>query len=82
MLDDSFIDYCASFVSDFDVKDWGVKGGFGKIGEGDVSWADVRAALKQINYKGWATAEVAGGNREVCAEILAQMKKHLLGQGA
>jgi L-ribulose-5-phosphate 3-epimerase len=65
-----------------DVKDWGVKGGFGKIGEGDVAWADVRAALKHINYKGWATAEVAGGNREVCAEILAQMKKHLLGQGA
>jgi hexulose-6-phosphate isomerase len=65
-----------------DVKDWGIKGGFGKIGEGDVAWADVRAALKQINYKGWATAEVAGGNREACAEILAQMKKHLLGQGA
>lgn len=65
-----------------DVKDWGVKGGFGKIGEGDVAWADVRAALKQINYKGWATAEVAGGNRDACAEILAQMKKYLLGQGA
>lgn len=63
-----------------DVKDWGVKGGFGKIGEGDVAWVDVRAALKQIKYKGWATAEVAGGNREACAEILAQMKKHLLGQ--
>ena len=63
-----------------DVKDWGIKGGFGKIGEGDVNWADVRAALKQINYRGWATAEVAGGSREVCAEILAQMKKHLLGQ--
>lgn len=67
-------------IGKLDVKDWGVKGGFGKIGEGDIAWADVRAALKQINYKGWATAEVAGGNREACAAILAQMKKHLLGQ--
>lgn len=62
-----------------DCKDWGVKGGFGKIGEGDVDWADVRAALREIKYQGWATAEVAGGGPDVCREILQQMRKHLLG---
>jgi L-ribulose-5-phosphate 3-epimerase len=63
-----------------DVKDWGVAGGFGKIGEGDVDWPSVRQALAEIQYTGWATAEVGGGNRERCAEILANMRKHLLGR--
>jgi len=62
-----------------DCKDWGVKGGFGKIGEGDVEWPEVRKALREIGYTGWATAEVQGGDEKACAEILAQMKKHLLG---
>lgn len=62
-----------------DCKDWGVKAGFCKIGEGDIDWADVRKALRETGYTGWATAEVAGGNKERCAEILANMKKHLLG---
>ena len=62
-----------------DCKDWGVKGGFGKIGDGDVDWPAVRTALREIGYTGWATAEVEGGNADACAEILARMKKHLLG---
>ena len=63
-----------------DVKDWARHGGFCKIGEGDVDWPEVRKALKQINYAGWATAEVAGGNQERCAEILKNMRTHLLGE--
>lgn len=63
-----------------DVKDWGVKNGFCKIGEGDVDWPEVRKALKEINYNGWATAEVGGGDGKRCAEILANMQKHLLGR--
>jgi L-ribulose-5-phosphate 3-epimerase len=62
-----------------DCKDWSVKGGFGKIGEGDIDWADVRKALTEIGYTGWATAEVQGGDRAACGEILGQMKKYLLG---
>jgi len=63
-----------------DVKDWGGKNGFCKIGEGDVDWPDVRKALAEINYTGWATAEVSGGKADRCAEILANMRKHLLGK--
>ena len=62
-----------------DVKDWGVKAGFSKIGAGDVDWPDVRKALTEIRFTGWATAEVCGGNRARCAEILANMRNLLLG---
>jgi len=61
-----------------DVKDWGVKGGFTPIGEGDVDWTDVRKALTEINYTGWATAEVRGGDYKYCAQILKAMKTNLL----
>lgn len=62
-----------------DVKDWGVHGGFGRIGEGDVDWPEVRKALAEIRFTGWATAEVKGGDRDQCAAVLADMRKHLLG---
>jgi len=62
-----------------DVKDWGVKGGFTKIGEGDVDWPAVRAALKDIGFQGWATAEVGGGKKDRLAEVLANMRTHLVG---
>nr|WP_193214085.1 sugar phosphate isomerase/epimerase family protein [Luteolibacter marinus] len=62
-----------------DCKDWGVKAGFSKIGAGDVDWPDVRRALRETGYTGWATAEVAGGDAERCAEILHNMRMHLLG---
>lgn len=63
-----------------DVKDWGIAKGFGKIGEGDVDWPDVRDALKEINYTGWATAEVRGGKRARLEEVLKNMRTHLLGR--
>lgn len=46
---------------------------FTKIGEGDLDWADVRRALKEINYNGWAAAEVGGGNLERLKEVSANM---------
>lgn len=48
---------------------------FTKIGEGDLDWADVRAALREIRYTGWAAAEVGGGGPERLAEISANMDK-------
>ena len=63
-----------------DVKDWGIKNGFSKIGEGDVDWPAVRKSLDEIGYSGWATAEVGGGNKERLAEVLKNMRTHLLGQ--
>lgn len=56
-----------------DVKDWSKKSGWAPIGEGDVDWAAVRSALTDINYTGWAAAEVTGGNREQLQTISRQM---------
>lgn len=63
-----------------DVKDWGIKSGFSKIGQGDVDWPAVRNSLQEIGYSGWATAEVGGGNKERLAEVLQNMRTHLLGK--
>lgn len=56
-----------------DVKDWGKKTDWAKIGQGDVNWPDVSKALLEIGYSGWAAAEVSGGGREQLQEISAQM---------
>ena len=64
-----------------DVKDWGKSNGFCKIGDGDVNWPDVRNALEEIEFTGWSTAEVGGGNRTRIKEIHDRMNKYLLGIG-
>jgi hexulose-6-phosphate isomerase len=48
---------------------------FTKIGAGDLDWADVRKALKQINYYGWAAAEVGGGDLNRLKEVSANMDR-------
>jgi L-ribulose-5-phosphate 3-epimerase len=48
-----------------------------EIGEGDADYPAVRAALHEIGYEGWATAEVRGGGRERMAEIARRMDEAL-----
>lgn len=60
-----------------DVKDWSVKDGFCEIGKGDVDWPAVREALKEIDFIGWAAAEVEGGDRERMKVISRQMDEVL-----
>lgn len=48
---------------------------FTKITEGDIDWLDVRRALLEINYHGWAAAEVGGGDLTRLREISANMDK-------
>jgi len=47
------------------------------IGQGSIDWKRVRQELMKIGYRGWATAEVSGGNRERLAEISQQMDRVL-----
>jgi hexulose-6-phosphate isomerase len=48
-----------------------------EIGEGDCDWPAVLAALDEVGYQGWATAEVRGGERERLAEISRRMDRVL-----
>ncbi|WP_164103137.1 sugar phosphate isomerase/epimerase family protein [Candidatus Laterigemmans baculatus] len=43
--------------------------------DGDLDWASVRQALADIQYAGWAAAEVGGGGPERLAEISNDMDK-------
>jgi L-ribulose-5-phosphate 3-epimerase len=56
-----------------DAKDWGTANGFCKLGDGDVDWADVRSALAEIGFHGWAAAEVAGGDRARLQDVSQRM---------
>lgn len=60
-----------------DVKDWGASNGFCKIGDGDVDWPAVCAALAEIKFTGWCTAEVEGGGRDELADIAQRMDRVL-----
>lgn len=45
------------------------------IGEGDIDWADVRKALMEIGFTGYAAAEVGGGDMNRLKKISSQMDK-------
>jgi len=56
----------------------GMRKGFSiPLGEGSVDWKKVRQELLAIDYRGWATAEVRGGDRRRLVEIAEQMDRVL-----
>lgn len=76
---ENWIRTLGSRIVKLDVKDWSTTKGFdAKIGEGDVNWAAVREALREIKFSGWCTAEVAGGDREWLTDVAKRMDQTLL----
>lgn len=53
------------------------KGFEAEIGEGDNRWPEVLRALEEIDYRGWATAEVAGGDTARLTDVAARMRRVL-----
>ena len=53
--------------------------GFVDITSGDIDWASVRSALKDVGFSGWVSAEVGGGDINRLKVVLDQMKQALLG---
>jgi hexulose-6-phosphate isomerase len=53
--------------------------GFVDINAGDIDWAAVRGALRDIGFTGWVTAEVGGGDVSRLRAVLDQMRTALLG---
>jgi hexulose-6-phosphate isomerase len=70
---EEWIAILGSRIGKLDVKDWGEKTGFCRLGEGDVDWPAVRAALKQINYSGWATREGKDKSLADTAELMNKL---------
>ncbi|MCB0851489.1 MAG: sugar phosphate isomerase/epimerase, partial [Bacteroidetes bacterium] len=57
-------------------RDEGIWEGFKvELTEGDSDWAKVNQALRDVGYKGWGSAEVAGGDRERLKQISELMDK-------
>jgi L-ribulose-5-phosphate 3-epimerase len=48
---------------------------FTDIGEGDLPWDQVRQALDEVGFAGWATAEVRGGDVQRLADVRKQMQE-------
>ncbi len=57
----------------------GVGKGFVDITAGDIDWAPIRGALRDIGFTGWVSAEVPGGDVGRLRDVLGQMKNALLG---
>ncbi len=51
------------------------QGKFTEIGKGDLPWGDVRKALDEIGFAGWATAEVGGGDVKRLSVVCQQMQE-------
>lgn len=51
------------------------KNSFTGIGEGDLDFDDVRAALTEIDYYGWCAAEVKGGDSSRLKEVSGRMDR-------
>jgi len=48
-----------------------------EIGEGSNNWAAVRRELIALDFQGWATAEVGGGDKARLTQLAGEMNKVL-----
>lgn len=63
-------------IKKLDIKDYGKDRGFAHdLLDGDVDWPKVMAELRKLDFKGWGTAEIRGGDKERLAEIAKRMDK-------
>lgn len=61
----------------FDFKGYSKEKQWVAIGDGDEDWPAVRAALGEIGYDGWATAEVDAGDKAHLADVKKRMDRVL-----
>lgn len=64
-------------IKKLDVKDRTTANERTLVGEGDADWPQVRVALQELGYRGWAAAEVPGGDKDRLADVLARMNQVL-----
>jgi len=52
---------------------------FVNLGDGEIDWAAIHAALNEIGYKGSATVELSGGDKVYLADVSKRVDKILAG---
>ncbi len=57
----------------------GVNGHFTNLREGSINWPEVRRAFREINYTGYMTTELGGGDEAYLRDISARVDKILAG---
>ena len=67
------------------VKDFALDRRAGKytwvnLGEGDIDWPEVRKALSEINYSGYMTTELSGGDEAYLKDLSARVDRILAGE--
>ncbi len=81
-LPQHWIEVLGKRIRKIHVKEYSLKTGMSQgmskgfdfpMGQGDIQWNRVREELGKIQFRGWATAEVRGGDRQRLAEISSEM---------
>ena len=71
---------CRVHVKDFKLDRKESKYSWTNLGEGDVDWPAVRAALAEVKYEGWVTAEISGGDAVYLKDVVARLDRIFAGQ--
>jgi hexulose-6-phosphate isomerase len=71
---------CRVHVKDFKLDRKESKYSWTNLGEGDVDWPAVRAALAEVKYEGWVTAEISGGDAAYLKDVVARLDRIFAGQ--
>jgi len=71
---------CRVHVKDFKLDRGKGQFSWTNLGEGDVDWPAVRAALADVKYEGWVTTEISGGDAAYLKDVVARLDRIFAGQ--
>ena len=71
---------CRVHVKDFKLDRGKGQFSWTNLGEGDVDWPAVRAALAEVKYEGWVTAEISGGDAAYLKDVVTRLDRIFAGQ--
>ncbi len=53
---------------------------FVNLREGSIDWKEVRKAIGEINYSGWLTVELSGGDETYLHDVAKRVDKIFAGE--
>jgi hexulose-6-phosphate isomerase len=71
---------CRVHVKDFKLDRRESRYSWTNLGEGDVDWPTVRAALAEVKYEGWVTTEISAGDAAYLKDVVARLDRIFAGQ--